>query len=168
MPKDRKFKDIVAYFRQLATEHREIAHTETEKHFFRYELDEVLIGLPRGMNYPAMVLEGYRFSLLDGNSDNVVKRRDGAFMLLDHIPDTGDHDHIHKVWGDLEEIGDDIIARIRRDKRNPASPVRDFNTASVEANLLSTEFGNLYGIRFTFTMDATFEIDVNEERWLTE
>lgn len=159
---------MVAYFRQLATEHKSIAHSETEKHFFRYELDEVLTGLPRGMNYPAMVLEGYRFSLLDNKSDNVIKRRDGAFMLLDHIPDTGDYDNIHRVWGDLEEIGDDIIARIRQDKRNPDSPVRDFNPSSVEAALLSTEFGNLYGIRFTFTMDATFATDVNEDKWLRE
>lgn len=168
MPKDRKFSDMVAYFKQLATEHTAIAHSDTEKHFFRFELDEVLTGLPRGMNYPAIVLEGYRFSLIDNKSDNVIKRRDGAFMLLDHIPDTGDHDHIHNVWGDLEEVGDDIIARIRHDKRNPLSPVRDFNVNSVEANLLSTEFGNLYGIRFTFTMDASFETDINEEKWLTE
>ena len=78
----------------------------------------------------------------------------------------GDLDQIHQVWDYLEEIGDDILARIRADKKDPNSPVRDFDIESVDGQLLATELGNHYGIRFTFTIDCRFSLDMNPAKWL--
>lgn len=164
MPKPTNFSDIVAYFRQLAIDHTEINHTDDEKHFYRFEVDEVLSGI-NGIHYPALILEGYKFGFADQKSDNPVKKRHGAFILLDHVGDPGDYEKIHAKWDWLEEIGDDIIARIKADKRVPTSPVRDFDLESVDGQLLATEMGNHYGIRFSFTIDCRYSWDVNPEKW---
>ena len=42
-----KFSDLIQYFRTLATQHVDIGHSLTDKHFYRFELDEVLTGLKK-------------------------------------------------------------------------------------------------------------------------
>jgi len=163
-----KFSQLVQYFERLASEHKKINHSPTQKHFFRFELDEIFTGLGNGINYPALIMEGYGFTLADQRSDNSYKKRECAFVLLQHVPDPGDYDLIHKVWDDLEEIGDDIIARMVNDKRKPGSPMRDFGIETVAASMLSTEFGNLYGIRYTFNIDSHFSRDINPDKWNLE
>ena len=41
------FSDLIAYFESLARRHADIRHSEHEKHFFRFEVDEVLAGINR-------------------------------------------------------------------------------------------------------------------------
>ncbi len=158
MAEGKKFTDLIAYFQALAYGHKHI------KDFYRFELDEVLTSL-RNIETPCLIIEGYKFSFTDNKSDNILKTRSGAFILLDHVKDIGDYDLIHSTWDSLEEIGDDILARIKADKNNPESPVRNFPLENVEGHLLSTEMGNYYGIRFTFDIVCRFNADVDPERW---
>ncbi len=77
------FSDLIAYFESLARRHADIRHSEHEKHFFRFEVDEVLAGINRtDVAYPMLVLEGYNFDFTDKQSDNLIKNRSGAFILL--------------------------------------------------------------------------------------
>ena len=110
-------------------------------------------------------MEGYKFSFTDNKSDNILKTRGGAFILLEHVKDIGDFNAIHAVWDNLEEIGDDVLARIRSDRHDLSSPVQNFPLESVEAQLISTDLGNFYGIRFTFDIVCKFNPDVNPARW---
>lgn len=155
-----KFLDLVTYFKALADQHVDI------KGFYRYELEEVLTEAA-DLQVPCLILEGYAFGFIDNKSDNIVKVRKGAFILLDYVDDAGDYDAIHKCWDTLEEIGDDVLARIKSDKRNRVSPVRGLNFESIEGGLLATELSNYYGIRFTFDMECAFNADVNSEKWET-
>lgn len=160
-----RFSDLIQYFRTLASQHVAIGHTATEKHFYRFELDEVLTGLKK-VNYPALILEGYRYSLADKQSDNVMKERSGAFMLLGHLNDIGDFDAMHQLWDDLEMICDDIIVRIKADKRNPmAKAIRDFDLGSVNVALIANENDKNYGVRCTFTISSPLSTDINPQKW---
>ena len=165
MQKNERFTLLVSYFESIAITHRQILHRPDKKHFYRFELDEVLTGI-NGINYPALIMEGYRFGFSDNQSDNVQKKREGAFILLDHVNDAGDYRRIHEVWDNLEVIGDDIIRRIRKDKRTSANPVAGFNIESVKASLIATEMGNHYGIRFLFEIDSKFSTDEIAENWI--
>jgi hypothetical protein len=162
------FSDLVEYFRGVAQRHVEIRHSESEKHFFRFEVDEVLAGINRtDACFPMLVLEGYSFDFTDHKSDNLIKNRSGAFILLGQITDQTDHQELHRVWDALEQIGDDIIARIRHDKQSREVPVvRDFELGSVQASLLINAFGNNAGIRYTFTISSPQPGEVNPVRWL--
>lgn len=160
-----QFSDLIQYFSTLASQHVSIGHSTTEKHFYRFELDEVLTGLKK-VNYPALILEGYRYSLADKQSDNVMKERSGAFMLLGHLNDIGDFDAMHQLWDDLETICDDIIVRIKADKRNPTTKaIRDFDLGSVNVALIANENDKNYGVRCTFTISSPLSTDVNPQKW---
>lgn len=145
-------------------------HTEAEKHFFRFELDEVLQGINRtDVAYPMLILEGYNYNYTDNNSDNILKNRNSAFILLDHCPDLSDYQQVHETWDKLEAIADDILIRIKSDKCNPnAKVVRGFEFSNVESNLIANEIGNAIGIRITFTMSSPVQTQVDKNRWLNE
>jgi hypothetical protein len=162
------FSELIAYFENIARTHVEIQHTDNEKHFFRFELDEVLNGIQRSdVAYPMLILESYAFDYTDNLSDNILKNRSGAFILLDHCPDISDYDKIHEIWDNLEQIADDILIRIKSDKKNPNTPViRGFSFSTVDAKLIANEMGNSIGIRFSFTISSPVPSDPDGSRWL--
>lgn len=165
-----KFTALITYFENLARRHKDIRHTDTEKHFFRMEIDEVLAGINRtDVKHPFLILEGYSYNYTDNKSDNLLKNRSGAFVLLDHVSDPSDFAAIHAVWDRMEEIGDELLVRMKADKRNPLTPViRDFQFSSVEANLIANEIDGNYGIRYTYVLTSPRSNDVNPDKWLTE
>lgn len=163
-----RFSDLITYFENLARSHVDIGHSESEKHFFRMEIDEVLAGLNRtDVNFPMLILEGYSFDFTDNNSDNLIKNRQGAFILLEHLSDTSDFDIIHEIWDKLEQIGTEILVKIKCDKRTRQVPVvRHFDFSSVNASLIMNQMGNNIGIRFTYSIQSPSAGDVNPEKWL--
>jgi hypothetical protein len=164
-----KFSQLVSYFENLARLHKDIGHTDSEKHFFRMEVDEVLGGINRtDVKYPFLILEGYSYDFTDNKSDNLLKNRRGAFILMDHVPDSSDYETIQQVWESMEEIGDELLVRMKADKRNPLAPaVRDFDFSSVEAMLIANELDGNYGIRYTYTLTSLRTNEVNPEKWNT-
>lgn len=164
------FSDLIIYFENLARKHISIQHGGHEKHFFRFELDEVLNGINRtDVAYPMLILEGYSYDYTDNKSDNILKNRSGAFIVLDHCPDISDYENVHRIWDKLEAIADDIIAKIKADKHNPLTPVvRGFALQGVEGKLIANEIGNSIGIRITFTITSPVPSDVNPLRWIPD
>ena len=165
---NKNFSDLIAYFENIARDHVSIQHTDNEKHFFRFELDEVLNGINRtDVAYPMLALEAYSYNYTDNKSDNILKNRNGAFMLLDHCPDISDYDDVHYIWDRLENIADDILIRIKTDKHNPLTPVvRGFEFSSVDSGLIINQIGNSIGIRITFTITSPVPSDVDPTRWI--
>lgn len=164
------FSDLISYFEGLARRHKSILHTDSEKHFFRFEIDEILAGINNpDVHYPMLIMEGYMFDYTDNRSDNIQKNRRGAFVLLDHVNDMSDYAAVHQKWDALEIIGDQLLARMKTDKRNPLTPVvRSFDFASVEARLIMNELGSDAGIRYTFAISSAAPSDVNPDQWLPE
>ena len=162
------FSDLIEYFKNIARNHVDIGHSDSEKHFFRMEIEEVLGGINRSdVAYPLLILEGYSFSLSDNKSDNLLKDRSGAFILLDHVPDPSDFDKIHENWDHLEEIGTDIAIRLKHDKQSRLIPViRDFDFDSLDASLIMNEVGNDIGIRFTYNIISPLANDVDPDKWI--
>jgi len=161
-----KFSQLVIYFEHLANSHRSIGHTPEEKHFFRFELEEMLTGMRSGVNYPALILEGYDFSFADEDSDNVHKRVNCAFMLVGKVSDKGDFDEIHALWDHLEEIGDELIIRILHDKRSRRIDCLAYfsarsvtGTPLVDMNLIH------YGFRYEFQLSWPVSNDIDREVW---
>jgi hypothetical protein len=164
------FNDLIAYFENLARRHVDIQHSESEKHFFRMEIDEVLAGINRtDVKHPYFILEGYSFNFSDNRSDNVLKSREGAFVLLDQVNDPTDYAAIHNAWQRMEAIGDDILVKIKADKRNPlVKAVRDFDFTKVEATLIANEMDGNYGMRFTYSLASPLPTDVDPDKWIPE
>jgi hypothetical protein len=161
-----KFSDLVAYFQKIASEHVDIQHSATNKHFYRFELDEVLTGMCGNMKYPALILESYEINYSESTSDNIRKRRSGAFILLDKVKDLKDFNRVHEVWDEMEVIGDDILVKMKADKESRLVPVlRDFNINECSGTLLSIAELGQHGIRFTFNITGAQNGIVDTEKW---
>jgi len=88
-------------------------------------------------------------------------------MRTDQVFDQTDFDLIHSVWENMEEIGDELLVKMKADKRNPLTPaIRDFDFSSVEASLLANESDSNYGIRFTYVLTSPRSNKVNPDKWL--
>ena len=62
------------------------------------EVDEVLGGINRtDVKYPFLILEGYGYDFTDDKSDNLLKNRRGAFMVIDHVSDQTDFEAIQTL-----------------------------------------------------------------------
>jgi len=161
-----KFAELVSYFENLATQHSAINHQVGEKHFFRFELEEMLTGMKSNLNYPALILEGYDFEFVDHDSDNLQKRVNCAFMLLDHVKDKGDFDAIHELWDSLEEIGDELVVRILSDKRQHKADCLGYFHAKTITGTPITDMNLIhYGFRYAFELSWPVNNDVNPEVW---
>ena len=162
------FSDLIQYFENIARNHVDIRHSDSEKHFFRMEIEEVIGGINRtDVKFPLLILEAYSFSLSDSRSDNLLKNRSGAFILLDHISDPSDFDQIHEKWDNLEQIGTEIAIRLKHDKQSRLIPViRDFNFDSLDATLIMNEVGSDIGIRFTYNIISPVTNDINPDKWI--
>ena len=134
------------------------------------EIDEVLAGINRtDVKHPYFILESYDFDYGDNKSDNLLKKRNGAFVLLGHVDDATDNDAIQEVRNRMEAIGDEIMIKIKADKRNPLiKAVRDINLDEVKGVLISNEIDNNHGLRFTFSISSPLSTDVNPDKWLPE
>jgi hypothetical protein len=155
-----KFSDLVAYFKALSLDHVEL------KGFYRFELDEVLTDM-RDIKTPCLILEGYKFRFIDAKSDNPLKVRSGAFILIDKLEDQGNYDKLHELWDKLEVTGDDLIARIKADRRDPSSPIKNIDLESVDGSLISNEFNNYNGIRYTWDVTCQFDATVKFDKWIS-
>lgn len=162
-----EFADLVSYFERLAREHIEIKHSASEKHFYRFEVEELLVGMITKIKYPALVLEGYDFMYQDSGSDNVIKKRNGAFMLLTHVTDPLDFNAIAQAIDRMEKIGDDILVRMRADKASRAVPVlRGFNIYESDGLMLKVAQTGQYGLRFSFSLSSPVNNNVDTARWI--
>jgi hypothetical protein len=162
-----KFSDLVGYFETIASEHTDIRHTDKDKHFYRFELDEVITGMCSRIKYPALILEGYDFTYSESNSDNIRKKRSGAFWLIDEVKDLKDFDKIHDVWDRMEAIGNDILIRMKADKESRLVPVmRDFNISECDGIPLTIAQLGQHGVRFTFTLTSAVNGTLDSTKWL--
>ena len=161
-----KFIELVNYMTTLATLHKSILHTDTEKHFFRFELEEMLTGMRSEMNYPAIVMEGYDFQFIDEDSDNLQKKISCAFMILGKVSDKGDFDTIHTLWDTLEEIGDEIVVKILSDKRDhKIDCLAYFHARTINGSPITDLNLIHYGFRYAFELSWPVTNDINPEAW---
>lgn len=162
-----KYSDLVDYFEQLATQHVDIRHSAIEKHFYRFELDEVLTGLAAGINYPALILEAYDFNYQESSSDNIRKERSGAFMLIDVVKDLKDFDRIHEVWDEMEQIGDEILVKMKVDKESRLYEVlRGFDISKCYGIPMSVAKIGQHGMRFSFNIECGVNGNIDPDKWL--
>lgn len=161
------FNQYISYFEAIARNLIAIGHTNEKKHFFRMEFDEVLVALPAKINWPALILESYDISFIDNKGDNILKQRNGAFMILDIVKNQQDFNAIHTAYDKCEVIVDDILSQIMLDKRSRShAVVKDLDLAQVQVIPVANDIEGAYGFRCSFPIINTHDIAVNPAKWL--
>lgn len=157
---------IIDYFRTVSTNHKSILHTESEKHFFRYSLTEMLNSLRSSMEYPAIGLENISGNIDDLLSDNKRNAAQLAFILIKPCP-LLDFENQEEIMDEMFEIGIDILGKIHKDLHID-SPIKVFNFQDVDYSPIGPIFENHFGYRFAFTINNPAKIRFDGDKWNNE
>lgn len=124
-----RHSEYTAYFRQLATEHPRLRHSQEESHFARIvlsrdefghdNLTDLISGLRSRHVAPVLVLVAYDHTYANTSGDQRRKVYQGAFIVLDK-PAPGDFDAEEASYDITEQIGEQILARVIHDLEESA------------------------------------------------
>ncbi len=160
-----EFSAYISYFEAIARSHRQIAHSEQEKHFCRMNIEEVISDLRSQLLYPALLLESFEGGIIDHLSDNFLDKQEGAFMILKQCHND-DFEMENLLLDECRQIGMDIISRMIKDRRDFL--LQGFDPASVHYQKVGPVFDNAFGYRFSFSIEtaANASLQYRSERWL--
>ena len=145
------------YIESLASSHRMVAHSDTEKHYFRGELEEFYTDLRNRVRFPAVVAESFEISYHDG-----VKERETSFIIAANYRESRNWPQIYAALDLCERIGDEFLRRMSADMEDGAL------CGSVEflSAIPMVDEQHLYaGIRYTIRLTCPFIADPDEDEW---
>lgn len=145
------------YIEELARLNTRVAHTDTEKHYFRGELEEFYTDLRNKVRFPAVVAESWEISFPDDHKD-----RETSFIIASAYKESKNWQHIYAALDLCERIGDEFLRRIMADASNGAI------CADVEllAAVPMLDEQHLYaGVRYTIRLSTPFNPNPDESEW---
>jgi hypothetical protein len=146
----------IEYFRQLATEHKEI------NGFYMMDINEILDGLRSTVKYPALILENLSGSYMASNLDNPLEVINGGFLIIDHLPNPDDFQGEMALIDRMKQIGHQVIVQMLYDKMKceplAEKAILGFDINTVNFEVIGPVFDNDYGIWFTFRIIEFIEL----------
>lgn len=160
----------IEYFKKIASEHKQILHSATEKHFFMMDINEFTGDIPYSARYPALLLLQLSGRFVDDNRDNALNELTGGFMVVDHCKKLNDYAREMEIMDESFRIGNEIIARINHDvlkcEALALKAVPGFETSKVGWEQYGPVFTNHFGTLFKFPVIKSLELDYDESKWL--
>lgn len=160
---------------QMATEHKEIGHTEQERHFVQiYQGDGPFGGLvvrpfldaiKADLHYPALVVPTYDWDYLD-NQDNRLKKYKCGYLVFCRAKSPREED-MNEALDKAERIGEQVLAGLEQHFQDfPSSKAMRFAGSSGEYVVI--EESELAGVRFNFTFlsSAASALKYDASKWL--
>jgi hypothetical protein len=157
--------DIEQYFDALCRQHVEIRHSDTDKHFARLDVEEIITGIKTTLRYPYVALDKleHDFSTPGGP---ITKRRQVAFTVVDEYRVEGDYDVINDTYSKCESIADDFLNRIAADARTIPSPFRNFDWNRIQvAEIPKDTVNRTVGVFVVIELPMPYDCKVNPQKW---
>lgn len=146
------------YIEYLAKSHVMVRHSDTEKHFFRGELEEFYMDLRNRVKFPAVIAESWEITFRQE-----TKVRETSFIIASAYSGSKNWDSIYFAMDLCERIGDEFLLRIISDTSD-GSVCADVELMSAVPML---DEQHLYvGVRYTIRMSCPFNPDPDEEAWV--
>ena len=108
--------EYLDYMENLAAKHGDFLHTDSDRHFFRFDIEEWQDELER-VNTPAIMVEAPEGEFFDNGGDGYFETLNGAFTVVVRIKDVKNYDDVHDGFDTAKGYMEDFIRRIRRDNR---------------------------------------------------
>lgn len=145
------------YLEDLCRKNVDISHSDTEKHYFRGELEEFYVDLRNKVSFPCVVAESFELSWT-----NVGKNRECSFIVCAAYRESKNWDLIYDAMTLCEQIGDEFLRRMVFD-----SEAGDFCgiIEPVSATPLLNEQRLYVGMRYTLRVNQGFNEDVFADKW---
>lgn len=162
--------DYVAYFEQLAREHKDIRHSETARHFFVMDINEVLGAMAdSSIQYPAVILNALSARIAGSSLDNTNEQINGGFLVIDHCQQIDNYESMVEAMANSHRIGLEFLQRIHYEimKCEPLAlkALPEWNIWNVATKMWGPVFDNDYGWHFEFPVVRPIELIFNPEKW---
>lgn len=154
------------YMQSIAEKHKEIAHSETNQHFCRMDLDSIVTASKLDLESPCMILENYSGGFSDLLSDNVREIQECAFLMLVQCIEKNDEAERTQAIDKSKELADDALSKMLNDTKKRVIP--KFEPDSIRFATASNLFNGWYGVRVEFTLNDKANIAFNESKWHNE
>lgn len=170
-----KLSDYDAYFLDIASRLADVAHSETQKRFAHYHIEEVITGLRGNLD-----LTGYCLLLEDPTGvfvkvagDQIRDLQTGAFLIVRQVP-LDDFDTEREVLATSMELAREVAARMLDDQilaiNGTTKPkfLRGLQLQGFQYQKAAQIFDNCYGYRMEFQYLDTEVLRVHPDRWIPE
>lgn len=160
---------FIAYLEELASLHADIAH-DPDNHpaFIRFYEAENPERAARNLikNLPCVMVKDYDFHFVDNKSDNVHKVREIEFLVIDKKGRSTTTEDTYNTWERVEEIGDEMIIRMKDDKRHRRNnAVVNFDLNQVRGIPVDLTFGGLFGMSYSVPVNSIRSNDPEPDKW---
>ena len=162
--------DYVSYFETLARQHKEVLHSESQKHFFVMDINNVLGAMAdSSICYPAIILNSLSSRLVGSNLDNANEHFSGGFMVIHHSHDVDDYNSMVDALAISHRIGMDFLQRIHNDilscKPIAEKALPSWNIFNVSSKMWGPVFDNDFGFSFEFPVIRPIDTAFKPENW---
>jgi len=160
--------DIISYFKNIATSHKKILHTEQKPAFFRefssrkviLDNSDLLMNM-RNSSDVVLVAQFNGETNYADNIDNNTRTHIGSIFLIKKVKSTA-YITIGEARTELTEVWDDIFAKIKNDIRKNQLPIF---SPSAQTSSIGAIADNYYGISVFFSYSENINHKYSESVW---
>jgi len=159
--------EFCAYIENLATQHVDIAHSPEKPAFHKFYADEDIEAKLRSLieYVPCILIKDYDFRFQDNGADNLHKIRSVELIVVDQRGRNETLQGIYDVWEKTEEIGDELIMRMKHDKRQLVKPIINFDLNNVQGAPANIGVGGLFGTMYSIPIGSVRSNDPDNTKW---
>lgn len=155
---------IESYFKQLASEHIDIAHRDSDARFYRMELEEVLMNMRSNVKFPFVGLERAesKFSYSPGQ---ISKRTSIAIMFIQKVNNPS-NETVNDAYDLTDSVADEFARRIYSDVQSLTGPFTNIDWNSIDIQQIGyNDTTRLAGCRLVFDVIHNFKIALTTSKW---
>ena len=163
--------DIDYYFEYIAQSLKYVNHTiggsGLDKRYARFNDEETMTAVIKGMGFPRMILSGLPTGSMAGNSNLIQDKLSMAIEILNTCK-KDDFNGEMQIWNDTRAALHQFVARIQFNKANGTCDELekkfDFNSVRYDLTKSVDGTGIIIGCRMSFTLNS-YLADYDETQW---
>lgn len=164
---------LIPYMRQVATDLKEISHSDNNVRFYRISgieaLEEVFTNVLTAGTPSIAAMENVSGRLLDNHSDKNDDQQFFAFFIMGRAPFM-DHDERERVKTELKQILIRIMSRMKRDHESDyeletSYGLRNFDINTVNYSFLPPLIDGVIALKVVFTLRDFLDLTYNPAHW---
>lgn len=155
---------IEEYFKMLAIEHSDINHSDNQPHFYRMELEEVLMNLRSKVNFPFVGLERIE-SKFNNSPGQTSKRKSIALMFISKV-ENNSNEAVNAIYDLTDEVADEFLRRVYDDVVKLTGPFTNIDWNSLDIQQIAfNDASKIAGCRLIFDTIENFNKRVTTSKW---
>lgn len=163
------FNAYVAFFKNLAEKHTDIAHVDgSSESFFRLNIEEIVSSMRSKIDADSYVLmlEVFEFGGKDQDSENFIHEYTGAFSIIKRNPKLDDYTREEEIFEECKVIAIEVAKRIYLDSLDYDNRIfLDTRYSNYNYTKVGPIFGNWSGCRCQFTFSDNFSMEPDVSKW---